>query len=70
MRYSLFSKKFRCLSLLILGSLVGSLSFAQTSGNWPNKPVTLVVTYPPGGGAAWHSGRCGRRTQPPGYSHQ
>jgi len=51
MRYSLFSKKFRCLSLLILGSLVGSLSFAQTSGNWPNKPVTLVVTYPPGGGA-------------------
>lgn len=51
MRYSSIATKLRALSLLVLGSLVGSLSFAQASGNWPIKPVTLVVTYPPGGGA-------------------
>jgi len=51
MRHSLLAKNFRNLSLLALGSLVGSLAFAQPSGNYPSKPVTLVVTYPPGGGA-------------------
>lgn len=51
MRYSALAKNFRNLSLLVLGSLVGSLAFAQASGNYPSKPVTLVVTYPPGGGA-------------------
>jgi tripartite-type tricarboxylate transporter receptor subunit TctC len=51
MRHSSLAKNFRNLSLLALGSLAGSLAFAQASGNYPNKPVTLVVTYPPGGGA-------------------
>jgi len=51
MRNSSLTKKFRNLSLLVLGSLVGSLALAQAGGNYPSKPVTLVVTYPPGGGA-------------------
>lgn len=51
MRHSSIATKFRGLSLLLLGGLMGSLSFAQASASWPNKPVTLVVTYPPGGGA-------------------
>ena len=28
---------------------LGSISYAQSA--WPSKPITLVVTYPPGGGA-------------------
>ena len=28
-----------------------STSQAQTSPTWPSKPIALVVTYPPGGGA-------------------
>lgn len=51
MRNSSLTKNFRNLSLLVLGSLVGSLALAQAGGNYPSKPVTLVVTYPPGGGA-------------------
>ena len=51
MRHSSLTKNFRNLSLLVLGSLVGSLALAQAGGNYPSKPVTLVVTYPPGGGA-------------------
>ncbi len=51
MRHSSIATKIRGLSLLVLGGLMGSLSFAQASASWPNKPVTLVVTYPPGGGA-------------------
>ena len=51
MRNLSLTKNFRNLSLLVLGSLVGSLTLAQAGGNYPSKPVTLVVTYPPGGGA-------------------
>ncbi len=51
MRHSSIATKIRGLSLLVLGGLMGSLSFAQASASWPNKSVTLVVTYPPGGGA-------------------
>ena len=51
MRNLSLTKNFRNLSLLVLGSLVGSLGLAQAGGNYPSKPVTLVVTYPPGGGA-------------------
>jgi tripartite-type tricarboxylate transporter receptor subunit TctC len=51
MRNSSLTKNFRNLSLLVLGGLVGSLALAQAGGNYPSKPVTLVVTYPPGGGA-------------------
>jgi tripartite-type tricarboxylate transporter receptor subunit TctC len=36
---------------LLLSSLIGSLAWAQATASYPNKPVTLVVTYPPGGGA-------------------
>lgn len=51
MHPSSLANNFRCLSLLVLGSLIGSLAWAQASASYPNKPVTLVVTYPPGGGA-------------------
>ena len=51
MRNSSLTKNFRNLSLLVLGGLVGSLAIAQAGGSYPSKPVTLVVTYPPGGGA-------------------
>jgi tripartite-type tricarboxylate transporter receptor subunit TctC len=36
-------------SCVLLGAVWSSLSFAQTS--WPSKPITMIVTYPPGGGA-------------------
>ncbi len=36
------------LALLLLAS--ASASFAQSAA-WPSKPITMVVTYPPGGGA-------------------
>lgn len=36
------------LTLLMLGSL--STAFAQSNA-WPSRPITMVVTYPPGGGA-------------------
>jgi len=51
MRNLSLAKNFLNLSLLIMGSLVSSVGLAQSSGNYPNKPITLVVTYPPGGGA-------------------
>lgn len=38
----------RALALLLLAS--ASTAFAQ-SGAWPSRPITMVVTYPPGGGA-------------------
>ncbi len=52
MRHSSLVTKFRHLPLLVLGALLGSAAaLAQPGGNYPSKPVTLVVTYPPGGGA-------------------
>ena len=51
MGHSLLAKSFRNLTLLVLGGLAVSFAFAQASANYPNKPVNLVVTYPPGGGA-------------------
>ena len=40
------------LGLLALGTLIApSLAVAQTDASYPSKPITLVVTYPPGGGA-------------------
>ena len=41
-------------SLVIPGALAclaWPAAQAQTPSTWPNKPITLVVTYPPGGGA-------------------
>jgi tripartite-type tricarboxylate transporter receptor subunit TctC len=41
------------LTTLALASLAlhGVATPAMAQGAFPNKPVTLVVTYPPGGGA-------------------
>lgn len=34
-----------------IACLISALSHAQTTAAWPTKPITLVVTYPPAGGA-------------------
>lgn len=40
------------LGLLVLGAMTSpSPSHAQNEASYPTKPITLVVTYPPGGGA-------------------
>jgi tripartite-type tricarboxylate transporter receptor subunit TctC len=51
MRFDSWITVFRSLGLLVLGSLLACLAQAQTLGNYPNKTITLVVTYPAGGGA-------------------
>jgi len=51
MSNTLLARNFLHLSLLVFASLVGSSALAQPGGNYPSKPVTLIVTYPPGGGA-------------------
>jgi tripartite-type tricarboxylate transporter receptor subunit TctC len=40
------------LALLSLGLVLNSsMAFSQADSNFPSKPITLIVTYPPGGGA-------------------
>ncbi|NCX89833.1 MAG: tripartite tricarboxylate transporter substrate binding protein, partial [Betaproteobacteria bacterium] len=51
MSNTLLARNFLHLCLLAFASLVGSSALAQPGGNYPSKPVTLIVTYPPGGGA-------------------
>jgi tripartite-type tricarboxylate transporter receptor subunit TctC len=44
--------KFSRLALLSLGLVLNSsMAFSQADSNFPSKPITLIVTYPPGGGA-------------------
>lgn len=46
------TRKLSGLVLAALGALIGpSVAFAQADASYPSKPITLVVTYPPGGGA-------------------
>ena len=41
-----------CRGLLALGVLIAPLlAIAQSDANYPTRPITMVVTYPPGGGA-------------------
>ena len=40
----------RMVALAAITTAVGS-PFAMAQGAYPSKPITLVVTYPPGGGA-------------------
>ncbi|MFZ9553867.1 MAG: tripartite tricarboxylate transporter substrate-binding protein, partial [Limnohabitans sp.] len=52
MRYLMTQLKLGQLALLSLGlSLSPLLALSQTDSNFPSKPITLIVTYPPGGGA-------------------
>jgi len=52
MRYLMNQLKVGQLALLSLGlSLSPLLALSQTDSNFPSKPITLIVTYPPGGGA-------------------
>jgi len=51
MRFDSWITVFRSLGLVVLGNLLACVAQAQTSGNYPNKTITLVVTYPAGGGA-------------------
>lgn len=52
MRYSTSLKHIGHLALVCLGVwLSPSGALAQADSGFPNKPITLVVTYPPGGGA-------------------
>jgi tripartite-type tricarboxylate transporter receptor subunit TctC len=39
------------LGMLLVVLLAPSLAFAQADPAYPSKPITLIVTYPPGGGA-------------------
>lgn len=41
----------RLLALTLTTLLCTCLAWAQSDAGFPNKPITLVVTYPPGGGA-------------------
>lgn len=36
---------------LLATCLIANIGHAAQPGGWPSKPITLVVTYPPGGGA-------------------
>ena len=46
------TRKLSGLGLAALGALIGpSVAFAQADASYPSRPITLVVTYPPGGGA-------------------
>ena len=49
MSHSSLAKNFRNLGLLVLGGLIGSTAYAQASVNYPNKPIKLIVAFPPGG---------------------
>ena len=49
-RSSLYSKGLN-LALGALALMLAPTTQAQTVANYPSKPITMVVTYPPGGGA-------------------
>ena len=48
---SVFRLSARRAALAAILALVAGTAFAQSSGAYPNHPVTLVVPYPPGGSA-------------------
>jgi len=52
MRHLVTLVKVGQLALLSLSlSLSATLALSQTDSSFPTKPITLIVTYPPGGGA-------------------
>ena len=48
---SSLNRLIRLLALTLTALLGTCLAWAQSDAGFPNKPITLIVTYPPGGGA-------------------
>ena len=44
----MFRKSMILLLLLVL--VISSFTIGETAGNYPNKPIHIIVTFPPGGG--------------------
>lgn len=45
------ARSFAAVALAIATAAISTIAQAQTTAPWPSKPISLVVTYPPGGGA-------------------
>ena len=45
------SSKLTIYACILLGALIGPWAQAQDAGAYPNRPIKLIVTVPPGGAA-------------------